>query len=307
LTALLLAASAPGLAAETARTQDTGSEQTAKPQAQAAAPKSPAPVKVMVLGTYHMANPGKDLHNAEIADVTTPGRQKELEALADALASFAPDKVGVERQSDRGDLSLSAYEAFTPEDLKEKRNETVQIGFRLAHRLEHKAVYGIDEKSEEKSYFPFDRVSAYIEENGLEAGFARINEAPGGYSRMQERAQDSKTVAGMLSWINQPGLIARMHRNWYYALLNYADGTDQPGALLNARWYERNAKIFSKIAHISEPGERLVVVFGSGHAYWLRHLVAETPGYSLVEPSTYLEAVAHDRRRERGEDGTSGE
>ena len=45
-------------------------------------------IEVMVLGTYHLANPGQDLHNVEVDDVTTTDRQRQLEALADALAAF---------------------------------------------------------------------------------------------------------------------------------------------------------------------------------------------------------------------------
>lgn len=30
------------------------------------------------------------------------------------------------------------------------------------------------------------------------------------------------------------------------------------------------------------------MLFGAGHSYWLRHFVASTPGYQLVEPNDYL-------------------
>ncbi|MFW5926962.1 MAG: hypothetical protein ACOCSR_02830, partial [Wenzhouxiangella sp.] len=35
-------------------------------------------VEVMVLGTYHLANPGLDLHNVEVDDVTDDARQRQL-------------------------------------------------------------------------------------------------------------------------------------------------------------------------------------------------------------------------------------
>ena len=44
-----------------------------------AAPQQP--VQVMVLGSYHFGNPGRDKVNAHVDDVTTPQRQRELEAL----------------------------------------------------------------------------------------------------------------------------------------------------------------------------------------------------------------------------------
>jgi hypothetical protein len=44
------------------------------------------------------------------------------------------------------------------------------------------------------------------------------------------------------------------------------------------------ASIVAKLAQIARPGDRIVVLFGAGHAYWLRHLVETTPGYQLIEP-----------------------
>ena len=50
-------------------------------------PAQPAPkVEVMILGTYHMSNPGRDLHNMRADDVLAPKRQSELEAVASGLA-----------------------------------------------------------------------------------------------------------------------------------------------------------------------------------------------------------------------------
>lgn len=252
-------------------------------------------VEVMVLGVYHMANPGQDLYNAEIADVTTPDRQAELARVADALAAFHPDKIAVEDTSGRPDLTLPAFEDFSAEDLEEQPNETLQIGFRLARRLDHDAVFGIDEQSDAIDYFPFDLVSRFAAENGLEHELARISEPTEQHVSNMTAAQQEMTVAGMLRWLNRPGLIRRLHSSWYYELLDIADVAEQPGALLNGRYYLRNARIFSKMAQVAAPGDRVLVVFGAGHAYWLRHFVEETPGYRLIEPNEYLAAVAAER------------
>jgi hypothetical protein len=51
------------------------------------------------------------------------------------------------------------------------------------------------------------------------------------------------------------------------------NASEQPGAHVNGAWYLRNAKIFAKLIQIARPTGRLLIVFGSGPAYWLRHFV----------------------------------
>jgi len=53
----------------------------------------------------------------------------------------------------------------------------------------------------------------------------------------------------------------------------WATRPSKPGAHVNGAWYLRNAKIFAKLIQIARPAGRLLVVFGSGPAYWLRDFV----------------------------------
>jgi hypothetical protein len=78
----------------------------------------------------------------------------------------------------------------------------------------------------------------------------------------------------------------------YYSLLRLGDGNEQPGADLNAMWYLRNAKIFAKLINVAKPGDRVLVVYGAGHGYWLRHFASTTPGYSSIDVRPYLEKAA---------------
>lgn len=41
---------------------------------------------------------------------------------------------------------------------------------------------------------------------------------------------------------------------------------------------------------VARPGNRIIVVYGTGHGFWLRQKVLTTPGYRLVEPNDYLPA-----------------
>jgi hypothetical protein len=250
---------------------------------------SPAPIQVMVLGTYHFGNPGRDKVNVHVDDVTTARRQHELEALADAVATFRPTRVMVEVQRPRPNYDVTDYSTFSPAALRTDRDETSQIGYRIAARVGLPTVQGIDEQpgTGEPDYFPIDRVEAYAKAHGeqplLDAAFAAVQAS----ARQFEAEQPSSSIPHMLLRYNDPAT-PMGGQDLYYSLLRFGDGDDQPGADLNAMWYLRNAKIFAKLVNVARPGDRILVVYGAGHGYWLRHFAATTPGYSSVNVMPYL-------------------
>ena len=255
-------------------------------QEQAAAP--PAVIQVMVLGTYHFDNPGHDLHNLKVDSVLTHDKQGELADVALRLSKFKPTKIAVEALPKPPDFGLNKYEEFSPDKLNTDPDERVQIAFRLARLVGHKTVYGIDEQSDTIDYFPFDKVDAFAKANGLADQLAELHQRVDKKIRAMEAAQRTTPVRLMLADLNEPAAIQADHGDFYYPLLRFGNQKEQPGAELNAAWYQRNAKIFAKLTQIAHPGDRVLVVFGSGHAYWLRHLVQNTPGFELIEPNGYL-------------------
>jgi hypothetical protein len=102
-----------------------------------------------------------------------------------------------------------------------------------------------------------------------------------------EAKQRDLPVADVLAWMNDPAAIAR-NNSFYGSVMGFGAGEDQPGAVLNGRWYTRNAIIFAHIMQVARPGDRIIVIYGAGHAFWLRQMVSTTPGYRLVEPNDYL-------------------
>ena len=250
----------------------------------------PEPVEVMVLGTYHFGNPGQDLHNARVDPVTTPEKQAQLEAVADGLARFRPTAIAVERVApDQTTLLDHRYPAFTPADLLTNPDERTQIAYRLAHRVGLTRVYAIDEQDREgqPSYFPFGDVQRWAEANG---GGDRLGAMHGEVAAMiadLERRQSTETVGQLLMAFNAPDRVAA-DQSFYARLMMFGAGDDQPGAFLNARWYARNAQIFARLLQVARPGDRIVVIYGAGHNYWLRQMVGTTPGFRLVEPTDYL-------------------
>jgi Family of unknown function (DUF5694) len=258
----------------------------------ASASEAPAPapdVEVMIVGSYHFASPGLDVNNIKVDSVLTPTRQAEIDAVATALLAFKPTRVMVETQSDSADLAVAAYRSFTPDRLRTVSNESEQLGFRIAYRSGLPVVYGIDEQpaAGEPDYFPYDRLQKTAETLGQSGTLAKAGETIKPFLTAFEKAMASETVAQLLIRMNGMQNI-RDHRAFYYGVLGIGDTNDQVGADLNAMWYLRNAKIFAKLMRVAKPGDRILVVYGAGHNYWLRHLASETPGFRFVDPVPYL-------------------
>lgn len=254
----------------------------------------PEPVRVMILGTWHFDNPGQDLHNLRAEPVTTPARQAELDAVARALARFAPTAVAVERIARDQDALLDhRWPAFEPGMLLTNADERVQVGYRLAHLTGIDRVYAIDEQpaeGEDIDYFPYGAVAAWAEANGRADDLQALHGPIAAYLADLEARQRTETMGALLADMNRPDhpVQGAGAQTFHYALLGFGSGRDLPGAELNAGWYLRNAKIFAKLMQVARPGDRIVVVYGAGHNYWLRHFVSLTPGFELVEPGPYL-------------------
>lgn len=265
----------------------------ASPEEGAVSPPTPSDgVQVMILGTYHFDNPGLDLVNVAADDVLAERRQGELELVAERLAAFQPTAVAVEKVPRGGSLIDSSFARFTEADLTSDRNEIVQIGYRIAHQQGIDRVYAVDAQDGEIDFFPFDRVQSFTEKTG------QMDLVNGKIAQIQaevEAIADNREATPMYELLareNDAERTQRMHSNFYYGLLKLADAEEQPGAALNYGWYARNALIFANIAGSSQPGDRILVIYGSGHNYWLQHFAETTPGFQFVNPVPYLTGQA---------------
>lgn len=248
-----------------------------------------APIEVMVLGAYHFGNPGRDTNNMQVDSVLVPERQRELDRVGKALASWRPTHVMVEMQSDAPDFAVAEFGRFDDAMLARDANEIVQIGYRTARLAGVKAVNGIDEqpKDGEPDYFPYDKVQETAGRFGQTATLQALNAPIAAWVKAFEAAQKSKSVSQMLMEINGPAY-DRVSVDSYYGMLTIGDKDTQTGADLNAGWFLRNAKIFGKLMQVAKPGDRVLVVYGGGHGFWLRHFASLTPGYRNVDVMPYL-------------------
>ncbi|NRB46300.1 MAG: hypothetical protein HRU41_01415 [Saprospiraceae bacterium] len=242
--------------------------------------------KVMVLGTWHFNNPNQDMYNVKSDDVTTERRQKELEAVAEMLAKFKPTKIAIETawQSRYDTLDQKHYQAYRKGEYTLKKGEDEQIGFRLAKKLGHPQIYCIDYRLN----LPFDSMMEYAQKNGqmdiLQPIFGQIESFIGEFqSKLSER-----TMGESLKVMNDPTMLDGGHQ-FYVTMTRIGKGKDYPGAEVLTKWYARNINIYANLTRVStDPEDRILVIFGSGHAAILRELIRASAEYELVEAVDYL-------------------
>ena len=244
------------------------------------AQSQPAPVEVMIVGVYHMSNPGHDLHDMKADDVLAPKRQAEIAAVADALARFKPNKIGVEWSKDVVNERYPKYLAGT---LPPSRNEVVQFGFRLAKLAGSKGVYGIDADGD----FPYEPLKTYADAHGFGGLLDQQSAAMDRQVAEEGRVLATQGVSAELRYLNDPARL-QLDNAFYRTALRVGAGDAQPGVDLLTAWYRRNFLICANLLQLAQPGDRIVVFFGAGHAFLLRQCVSETPGLKLVEPNDYL-------------------
>lgn len=162
--------------------------------------------EILVLGTYHMANPGRDMYNMNADDVLSPKRQREIEQLTEVLKRFQPTKIAVE--SEVGSKRVEQeYVDYLAGKHTLARNQIDQVGYRLAKELGQHTVYPVDVEGD----FPMQRVINYAKDNGRGDKFEQMMSGWGTVVKEQGDYLHSHTVLEMLEYMNSDGRAAKRH------------------------------------------------------------------------------------------------
>ena len=242
-------------------------------------------VEILLLGSYHMSNPGLDRFNLQADDVRTPKRQEEIRSVVEALAEFGPTKVTVEKRW-QDSTTLARYQALRDGSLDMRPSETEQIGFRLAHRMGHETVYPIDVRMmlDDEALGPVIGANPKFQQS-----MQQLDEMGQDMMRIMAEWLASGTIGEMLFNVNRPELIPLAHQPYVEFFVPMVDGDNYAGADMVATWYNRNLRIFANLTRVTDsPDDRIFLVYGAGHIPILKDLVAAHPGYCLEDPLPYL-------------------
>ena len=238
---------------------------------------------VLIVGAYHMANPGLDVTNIKADDVLTEKRQKEIIEFVALVKRFKPTRVAVEEPGSNAKLN-EKYARYLKGDYKLTANETDQIGFRLAKDLNHQKIYTIDWQGR----FDMDKVLESAAVNNQTATSEGIINTFKSYAGDFAALMKTATITELFRYLNDEKRIDDRHRP-YLTGVRIGKEADYAGADLSVQWYERNLKIYANITRITEsPNERILVLIGNGHLKLLQQFVTDSGDYDLEHLGNYL-------------------
>lgn len=245
------------------------------PPPQALSSCQPEQVQVLILGTFHFAQQDE-------LDILSPDRQEEIDQLLNQLAAFAPNKVTVETAYERNGRLNASYQRYleAPEGSLGSAGETAQIGFRLARRLGHDRVFGVD-------------VPMTLWHDSIQVF---DDQYPGARQRLRSRWNVQYPSAPKP---NAELPLPQLLRPWntgappampeYGRFMPLVEGDVYAGALKLRPWYDRNLRIVQNFFRVLEPeDDRLFMVVGGSHVPVLRHIIDMTPQLCAIDPLPYL-------------------
>ncbi|BCT91091.1 hypothetical protein LYSHEL_01150 [Lysobacter helvus] len=242
----------------------------------------------LFVGSFHMNNPGRDVHNTHADDVLSAKRQREIAEVARLIARFKPTKIMVEADTTSQAKLDQSFAQSCQGKRPLTRNETEQLGFRIACDQKLKGVVAVDWndmgpiKDEASVDFP-----AAIERHGQQAQYERDKAIGKAVNDVDQHTLDTGTIGDMLLRLNSPEWL-RANAQAYFRIGLYGTEEDAIGRNWDMLWYGRNLTIFNNIVRRTEPGDRVLVLYGAGHGNWLRQLATDSGKYRVEDTQRWL-------------------
>ncbi len=240
--------------------------------------------EVLIVGTYHMSNPGRDLANMQADDVLAPKRQAEIAQVIAALERFRPTRVAVEAGFSDQRIA-QRYADYRAGSRELSRNEVEQLGFRLAGKLGHAAVYPEDADGE----FPYPRLQKYAQATGRAGGLEALEKQIRALVADLDAYLASHTILETLLHMNSDPHVSE-GLGIYFRQAEFGEPWDWAGADLVADWFRRNMRIYTNIVGlIDSADERVLVIYGAGHLGWLQFAFDNNPTMRLRHLAEFVD------------------
>jgi hypothetical protein len=226
------------------------------------------PAQVMLIGTFHFKNPGKDVVKVTDIDIFAEESQQYLQAFTQRLAAFRPTRVLLEYNPENEVLINQRYSDYLAGNYELGANEIYQLGFRIAKAAGLKEVQSFDHRELNWQAEPMFEYAKQHDSPEM----ATFNEIIADHTREEEQVRASMGLGELLKRSNDPGQ-DRMNMDLYLATNAIGVRDGYSGADATASWWQRNFRMYANIQQVAKPGERIIAIGGSGHTAILKQLL----------------------------------
>lgn len=247
-----------------------------------------APARVMVVGLFHFANPGRDMVKTRVIDVMAPHSQAYLDGLAGRMAAFKPTHVLAECSPTDQAAFDQRFTDYVAGSYVLPSNETYQIGFRVAKQAGLRGVTCFDEQevgwNAQPMFDYMDKHDARAKQD-MEATFKTL-------SAQMDGEQATLPLVRLLQLTSDPARDA-LNKGLYLRTNAVGAGDGFAGADASASWWHRNFRMYANVQKAAVAGSRVVVLAGQGHAAILKDLLAMDDSRVAEDVRRYLEPPAN--------------
>ncbi|MFN8344265.1 MAG: DUF5694 domain-containing protein [Spirosomataceae bacterium] len=241
--------------------------------------------KVLVVGTFHFHYPGLDAFKSEDKnkiDVLKEPKKTEVTELVNYIKKFKPTKIAIEAFPEW--QANERFKKYKKGEYRGERDERYQLAMRIADEMQLDSIYSIDAHSMDEDLAKID--SNYIARLSKDYDFFKSEDKYLQYYinllNYYDRLPATTPLLDYFKYINS----RESHQLGFGAYLigDYKLDNARGADLLSIWWYNRNLRIFRKLQEITAGSkDRILVVFGNGHASILRQLLESSPEYEFVE------------------------
>lgn len=243
---------------------------------------------LIILGSYHFANPGRDVVKSKVTDVSKPERQQQILEMIARLKKYKPTKIVLECDVETGTKFEDNFAKYLAGSYQLSVNERDQLGFRLAKELGIKiycADTNTDSPGKDSDYDYMEFAAKHPELNAYLKDYQSKMQADG---NRRDELFSTLSITKQFVYLNEPAQIENDHTHYFY-LPRIGQGTEYIGANWLASWYGRNLKILANIIRITDsPSDRILAIYGAGHLKLLNQFATESKFYNVESPLKYL-------------------
>ncbi|BBM01619.1 DUF5694 domain-containing protein [Microbulbifer sp. GL-2] len=241
------------------------------------------PAQVMLFGTFHFANPGRDSVKLNVTNVLTPDNQAYLEQLTDKLASESPTHIMLECDPGIQDKIDRKFQSYLNGKHKLEVNESQQLGFRIAAKAKLNKVICIDEQ---QVHWNGSELMDYMSSNTPER--KKIFDAEvEGFGKLASKQHKMLPLRKLLQ-IDNSVERDKKNMNLYLMVNDIGSGEGFSGADASVSWWHRNFRMYANIQTYAQPGTKVIAIAGQGHTAVIKSFLATDLQREAWDVNDYL-------------------